>query len=343
MKKLLSKLGLKTGEVTDKGDESFSAYALERLKNPLVDLCLRARRLASLRSKYLSKFLRSIGSGDTLRYSLHQLKGDEFGTVSGRYSGTNMSQQIMKGSQQVEKFKSEEHIIREAIIPDEGFNICSADAAGIEFRLFVHYSKSERLLAYYRKDPHTDFHNIVTESLKGPSFMKLEWKPRRARGKILSFGSVYGLSNPETAAEQLECEVEEAIQAMDEYHQDFPEVGRVLRACSNLARNRGYVRTILGRRARFPHKNRLHSAFNRVDQGSAADLNKLKLRRTYRERKTLGIHKMRLTLHDEIVNDKDPDPIYTKRWQEMLDEQEVPLSVPILWEVAEGKNWKECE
>lgn len=339
---LFKKLNLESGYVTPTGEMSFAGWALEKLNHPIINLALKARRLASLRSKYVSKFLRSIGKGDILRYSLHQLKGDEYGTVSGRFSGTNMSQQIMKSSRQEEKF-GPTHIIRELVIPDEGFEFFSADAAGIEFRLFVHYSQSERLIAEYRKNPRTDFHQIVTDRMRSLVFLRLPPKPRRSKGKKLSFSKIYGLSNPDSAADQLECSREEAIELMAGYDQDFPEAGRLLRHAMRLAEHRGYVKTTLGRRARFPHKQRLHSALNRVLQGDAADINKQKLREVWREKKTLGIHKLRLTLHDEMAGDKDKDPIYTKRLQELLDEQTCQRSVPILWEVSTGINWRVCE
>jgi DNA polymerase-1 len=341
MFRLCQYLGVRSPEVTEKGEESYSAYAIEKINHPLLNRALRARRVASLRSKYIHKFLSQIGRDDTLYYSLHQLKGDEYGTVSGRYSGTNMSQQIMKVSRQRVKF-GDDHIIREAVIPDDGFCTMTADAKQIEFRLFVHYSQSERLLDYYRRDPETDFHNITMDKLTGYSFMKLDPKPRRERAKKVNFSVVYGLSDEENAAKQLECELEEAVEILRDYHRDMPEVNRLLRGASNLAAKRGYVKTILNRRARFPHKQRLHSALNRVLQGTAAELNKIKLKIVYDNRKWLGVHKMRLTLHDEIMGDNDRDPIYKKRWQEKLDEQSIPLSVPILWEVNSGSNWAGC-
>lgn len=341
MMRLFQFLKIESPEVTSKGEESYSAYAIEKIGHPVLLKALRARRVASLRSKYIRKWLNQVGSDNTLYYSLHQLKGDEYGTVSGRFSGTNMSQQIMKVSRQKLKF-GPDHIIRELVIPDEGFDIGTADAKQIEFRLFVHYSQSERLIDYYRRDPETDFHNITMDKLTGDSFMKLDPKPRRERAKKVNFSVVYGLSDEENAAKQLECSAEEAHDILKDYHNDMPEVNRLLRGASRIAARRKFVKTILDRRARFPKGERLHSALNRVLQGSAADLNKIKLKVCYDNRKWLGIHKMRLTLHDEIMGDRERDPMYTKRWQEILDRQEIELSVPILWDVNQGKNWKEC-
>jgi DNA polymerase-1 len=342
MAQLFRSLGLESPDKTGGGDESFTAYAITKLNHPVLNRALRARRLASLRSKYVHKFLRVARNGH-FYFSLHQLKGDDYGTISGRYSGTDGCQQIMKVDRQVEKM-GPDYIIRELCEPAPGKVWGSADAKQIEFRLMVHYSRSQRLIKMYEQNPNIDFHDIATGFLtKSPSFASMPFKNARRRGKILSFGIVYGLSSVDTAAEQLECSREEAAEAMADYDEALPEPRRLLRQCTNVADTRGYVKTILNRRGRFPDKKGMHRAFSRVGQGSAADINKLKLLEFYNNRELLGIDPMRLTLHDEINADVDPDPKYINRWQEVLDSQSVPLDVPILWEVKFGKNWAECK
>jgi DNA polymerase I-like protein with 3'-5' exonuclease and polymerase domains len=69
---------------------------------------------------------------------------------------------------------------------------------------------------------------------------------------------------------------------------------------------------------------------------------KLKMLRVYNERNTIGIHKMRQQVHDEQCGDKDPDPKYTKLIEECFNVQEVPLRVPILWDLTVGQDWGKC-
>ncbi len=342
LSRLFKKLGLETIEATDSGKESFTARELERHgKNEIVQMVLRARRLDSLNSKYFKKFTKARSH---LYYSLHQLKGDRFGTISGRFSGTNMSQQLMKVARQIERL-GDEYIVRECVIPDDGFLTLAADARQIEPRLFVHYAQDEQLLKAYRKNPNLDFYTDLVHPLllKIPSYAAMPPKTQRMYNKTGTLGKFYGLSNEESAADQLKCSPAEAADFMESYDKAFPAVGRLMRLAMSLAKRRGYVKTILGRRARFPNGEKLHTTVNRVMQGSAADINKVKLKEVYDNRATLGISKMRLTVHDEIVGDIDPDPKYKQLVQELLDTQSVPTSVKILWDAGTGANWANCE
>jgi len=68
---------------------------------------------------------------------------------------------------------------------------------------------------------------------------------------------------------------------------------------------------------------------------------KIKLLETYRNRKTLGIG-LRATVHDELDGDIDKDPIYKKRFKELLEAPDSRIScrVPLLWDVETGANWR---
>lgn len=348
LSQLFKKLGLESIEATDSGKESFTARELERCAKfePVLELVLRARRLDSLNSKYFKKFVKA---GSHLYYSLHQLKGDAYGTISGRFSGTNMSQQLMKVARQIERLGSE-YIVRECVIPDEGFLTLAADAKQIEPRLFVHYAQlldtptSRWLKREYDKNPELDFYDLVQGFVeKIPSLAAMDKKTKRMYVKTGTLGKFYGLSNEESAADQLRCSVAEAANFMADYDEAFDIVRKLMNKCVQIVERRGYIKTVLGRRARLKEKGKSYIFMNRLMQGSAGDVNKIKLKETYDNRQTIGVHKMRLTLHDEIIGDIDPDPKYKARTQELLDTQSLPeLSIPILWDVATGANWREC-
>ena len=145
------------------------------------------------------------------------------------------------------------------------------------------------------------------------------------------------------------------------YNEQLPEVEPLMRLASHLAQDRcssycrmddvlhtrfagmenfnhrGYVQTILGRRARFIDGNRAHKAFNNVNQGTAADILKLKQLDVYHERKRLDFT-MRATVHDELVGDTS-DLEHARQLQCVLDQQAIQLKVPILWAVKMGPNW----
>lgn len=349
MKALFEKLGLPH-------QDTFTAEVLIATKHPVVLKALRIRRLKSLLSKYLDKYAHVL-QGDKLPFSLYQLRANDEnrGTITGRFSSANVNiQQVMKVEQQIEDFGSEDFIIRELFIPDDGLEMFAADASQIEFRLFAHYSGSDRLIRRYHEEPDVDFHQIVADMIG----------QKRKDAKHNNFGKLYGMGIEKLAIRLgytctcapfgtmrefwkkehhgSSCPALVAIDIAATYDEEFPEAKRLMNKAMQLAEQRGYVKTLLGRRGRFPEKRGFHKAINKVIQGSAADINKLTLVELYRHRKDLGISKLRLTVHDEAVGDFHPDPAFKTRLKEFLDHPVLDLKVPILWDVETGANWREC-
>jgi DNA polymerase-1 len=343
---------------TSKGGASFEADFLEKVKNDDVQLALKVRRLDSLLSKYLVKYLKALDSKNILRYSLHQLRSTEenYGTISGRFSMAAPSQRAGANLQQVMRVKDQlkmvgpDWIIRELFIPEPGKVFVAADAAQIEFRLFAHYAKSEKLLQAYRDNPRVDFHDKVRDLIRMviPDF-------DRQPAKTMNFTKVYGGGRAKVASE-LGLPRKKADVFVDAYDQEFPEVQVLLDQATRLANERGYVKTYLGRRARFVKPSskdpkirqieeiqyKPHSALNRVLQGTAGDVMKKKIKEVYDNRKDLQLT-ARYPVHDELDGDQPPDPAYASRFEELLNEQSTKFRVPILWEVGSGRNWAEAK
>lgn len=135
--------------------------------------------------------------------------------------------------------------------------------------------------------------------------------------------------------------LQSAIEVFDLYDQQFPAAAEMLKLAKETAGERGYVRTIMGRRARFPKKQRVHSALNRVVQGTAADINKRVLVEIYRLRKELTLT-LRMTVHDEVDADLG-DESKLPRIEEVFNHQYIPLRVPILWDAEVGPSWGEAK
>lgn len=331
-------------EVTS-GKRTFTEEELLSLKHPVTNTVVLLRQLNGLLGGFLDKFHDGL-DGDTLRSQFHQLKSDKGGTISGRFSSSGggdllrgysyNAQQTIKPKLQI-RTTGDRWIVRELFIADEGQEYFACDASQIEYRLFGHFTNAPKVVKAYLEDEHTDFHQMTMD-------MILPHKPDidRDTAKNTSFSRLYGAQAP-TFAATAGITVKEAELVLKVYDTIFPEAKIFADRTQSDAKVRGYVTTILGRRARFKTNDRFHSAVNRVIQGSAADLMKLKLRRIYRERETLGITKLRQTVHDEQTGDKDPDPKYTKLIQECFAVQEIPLRVPIIWEMKTGTNWRECK
>jgi DNA polymerase-1 len=266
--------------------------------------------------------------------------------------GANL-QQVFRVNSQREAFgfdaddASHDHeiyIVRSLFEAEQG-DYLSADAQSIEYRLAAHFADSEKLITAYQADVRqleqgrltdkwVDFHRIVGD------FINPVKRVTRNVVKNTNFCLVYGGSD-ERVAETLDMSREESDPICLIWRATFPEFKTLQRKAESLAKGRGFVRTLAGRRARFPMKEYCHAAINYVIQGSAADIMKQKLVELHRERKDTGLV-MRQTVHDEV----DGDALTSETAQKVrviLNRQSFPqLKVPIVWEVSTGKNWAEA-
>jgi DNA polymerase-1 len=129
-------------------------------------------------------------------------------------------------------------------------------------------------------------------------------------------------------------------EVLDIYRRVVPGADDVLKQAKDQAETEGFVTTILGRRTRFKDGNRSHKAVNAIIQGTAADIMKQKLVEVHAARKDTGFL-LRFTVHDEVDGDV-PNIEAAKKVEDILNFQSFPLRIPILWDVATGRNWKEC-
>jgi DNA polymerase I-like protein with 3'-5' exonuclease and polymerase domains len=342
--------------------------------DPYIEMALRLEKLADLESKYLHKYRATI-EGGVIRYALHQLRSDDGGTVSGRFSSAALSddkgekdginaQQVMDPDKQLAGY-GPGYIIKELFIEDEeDCEMAAADAEQIEYRVFADEANSPRINAAYDKDPWLKFHHLIHEMLK-PYRPDLLYK----QAKNINFMKVYGggmvklammmgfLTEAEGAALNAEFagvkygvpknhpKLVRAVEVNAIYERELPEVPALLRAAQQQALGQGFVTTKLGRRTRFPQGRRAHKALNAKIQGTAADINKKKIcelrKRRKAEKKKL---KLRITNHDEFVVGLPKDNGQTFGWMMgVLNEQTTPTRIPILWAGKTGPNWAVCK
>jgi DNA polymerase-1 len=351
MAKLFHELHLEPG-YTEEGNISFDADVLKKYKDhPVIQLVIEARNLENLRNKYITSYYDDIEGDGLLRYALHQLRTDEGGTISGRFSSSKLLrgnkkqkskgkniQQVFAVEKQKERF-GDKFIVRQLFVPEQGKWLIAADAAQIEYRIFASMTGSKKILKRYKDDPTVSYHKMIWELVK-PYKADIQYKPV----KNLNFAKIYGAGRNKVA-DMLELPRHESDKFVNLYDKMFPEAAALLNQAAHIAKKRGYIKTILGRRARFPEGKRLHKALNSAIQGGAADIMKLKLIELAKERKKLGLT-MRMTVHDEFVGDV-PDIETAYKVSEILNFQSEAfaskLKVPILWDLAIGRNWMECE
>lgn len=324
-----------------------------------IKLAYEGKQIRSLESKALNAFDRSLGKDGKIRYSLNQLKikrneGTGKGAATGRFSSSGGGSEINGVNiQQVIDDEKQERIevikdfpIRRLIKPADGKKWLSADAMQIEFRLFAHYSQSDRLRKAYFENPLIDFHDFVAANIMYKQYDLAYIKKSGLRKKIknINFGKLYGMGIWKLANIYLHCSLEEAEEAARHYDREFPEAKDLMNAVSGMAERRGWVKTILGRIHKFGPEidKRYYAALNYVIQGSAADIMKKKLLLLYNTRKETGFN-MRFTVHDEVDGDI-PDLESAIKVKRMLNEPEFKqIQIPILWSTGIGDSWMDIE
>jgi DNA polymerase-1 len=241
--------------------------------------------------------------------------------------------------------------IRQAFLPEGGWQLLAADYSQIELRLLAHFSGDEALRKAFADD--RDVHTTVAAQINGVGEDAVSSEMRRV-AKTVNFGVLYGMS-PHGLAERLHISRDEATKFIDAYFARYPRVQEYQERLLEDCRKRGYVSTILGRRRRidgirprtsYHHRSQPErEAINMEIQGSAADLIKLAM---------LGLHRrlakdkrrarMLLQIHDELVFEVPPEEL-----QEFVavvrDEMTTPiqkrlrLQVPLKVDTAAGPNW----
>jgi DNA polymerase I-like protein with 3'-5' exonuclease and polymerase domains len=354
----------------DSEKPSFAEEVIAEVDHPIVVKAHYAGQLASLNSKTFAAYARLIDSEGVLRYDINQLRGDEGGTVSGRFS-IGYIQQVPNHDNHSAVF-GEQWFPRRLFISRSGLYL-AGDAAQIEYRVFASYAGNPRVLQAYADDPDLSFHKMTWEMIKpfkpdmsythqkSMNFMKLY------AGKLIKLAVMMGhITRREgdqikaSKTQWTDPRLATAREIERIYARQLPEVDLLTKRAEHLAKtkcdkwckrgdrlhrefpHRGYVRTASGRRSRFADGYKTYRALNRVISGTAADINKQKLVELHRERKRTGFL-MRMTVHDEVGGDAQT-PETATMVSEILNRQSFPeLKVPIRWSVKTGANWAEAK
>ena len=243
--------------------------------------------------------------------------------------------------------------IRQAFIPQDGWQLVTADYSQIELRLLAHFSGDENLKTAYAEN--RDIHTQVAGEIFGVAADAVTSDMRRV-AKTVNFGVIYGMS-AHGLAERLGIDRKEADKFITNYFARYPAVLTYQDTLLNNARENGYVKSILGRQRKFDptairpktsyqsRNGAEREAINMEIQASAADLMKLALLNvSKRMRQEKLAARMLLSVHDELVFEAPPAEVKTLAAvvrHEMT--AAMTLSVPLAVDVSAGPNWLEGE
>lgn len=177
-------------------------------------------------------------------------------------------------------------------------------------------------------------------------------KEMRATCKMVNFGIIYGIS-AFGLAQRLGTNRTHAAELISTYFELYPGVKRYMDQTVAMARENGYVETLMGRRRPLRDINSRNgtvrsaaerTAINTPVQGSAADLIKLAMVAVHRE---MAARKMRsrliLQVHDELVFDvlrEEAEPLEVLVRECMT--RVMALKVPLKVDIGIGDNWLEA-
>jgi DNA polymerase I-like protein with 3'-5' exonuclease and polymerase domains len=336
------------------GLPSFTKSFLDSCEHPVAKMIVEAREINKTHGTFLQPYLEFSKHDGRIHPHVNQLRSDEGGTVTGRLSMANPNLQQVPARHEVIG-----PLVRSLFLPEEGEMWASCDFSSQEPRLLVHYASlldlpgAEKMVEAYHQDANTDFHQMVAD-MAGI---------KRKQAKTIGLGLMYGMGKGKLAA-SLDMGMDEASDLLEVFHKKVPylkgTVNAVMQRIEHPASG-GAIRTLLGRKCRFPlweprewgvnkalpydqavieYGRQVKRAFtykglNRLIQGSAADQTKAAM---------IALDKagfdLLLQVHDEVamsVKSKDEAQEAAR-----IMEGAVKLAVPSRVDVEIGRSWGEA-
>ena len=208
------------------------------------------------------------------------------------------------------------------------------DYGQIEYRLICNIAcgeAGEEVRRQYAENPHMDFHQYVVD-LTGLS---------RKYAKNMSFGVSFGMGLA-SMAENFGWTMERAEEISEQYHKHMPFVAPTLALVGDVAKKRGYIRTVCGSHARLPNPNKSYTMLNRYTQGSGGECLKSSIVQAYKEGLWERL-KTSNTVHDELnfpyLTPTRECMVAFYRMAEVMRTSVKGLKVPLEAEIELGENW----
>jgi DNA polymerase I-like protein with 3'-5' exonuclease and polymerase domains len=352
--KAFDKLGIPYPKTTT-GLPSFTKTFLDGHPHEIAKLIIEAREFNKTHGTFLEPYLRHSAADGRIHPHVNQMRSEDGGTVTGRLSMNNPNLQQVPARHEIIG-----PLVRSLFLPEEGQLWAANDFSSQEPRLLVHYATlldlpgAERMAEAYRNDPNTDFHQMVAD-MAGI---------KRKAAKTIGLGLMYGMGK-QKLANSLDLPLDEAAELINTFHLKVPflkgTVNSVMKRIDHPASG-GSIRTLLGRKCRFPlwepveyginkalpreqaiveygpriKRAMTYKGLNRLIQGSAADQTKAAM---------VALNKagfrLLLQVHDEVavsVNNKEEALAAAE-----IMRNAVQLEVPSKVDTEIGPSWGEAK
>tara|TARA_B100000085_G_scaffold75147_1_gene67493 strand:- start:992 stop:2929 length:1938 start_codon:yes stop_codon:yes gene_type:complete len=239
--KVFDQLGLEYERTAKANEPSFTKNFLLNHKHPVVGMIAEARKINKVRTTFIDTILEHEHLG-RIHADINQIRSDDGGTVTGRFSYSNPNLQQIPA-----RDPATGPLLRSLFIPEDNCKWGCFDYSQQEPRLVAHYAlrfslpSAVTISESYSNDPSTDFHQIVAEMAEID----------RKDAKTINLGLFYGMGKAKLQAE-LGVSKEKSDELFNTYHSRVPFVKQLMNEIMSAAQSRGQIKTLLGRRCRFP-------------------------------------------------------------------------------------------
>lgn len=351
---------------TEKGNDSVSNEFLLSLKeDPLAQLLGKYRQQEKIRRDFIQGMILEGSHKGYLHPQWFQTRGSGF--MSGDDVGGTRSGRIACANPNLSQIPTRHPLlgplVRSLFIPEDGERWWKGDAKQQEPRISVHYAYlfkcagADTARQAYMDNPNLDYHNLTMDMVN-----KVRSSPiTRNQAKTINLGVAYGMGKAKLA-KGLGLSQSMAVDILDSYHEGFPFMKELMGKAMQVADERGFVKTVLGRRRHFDaweptrfqrgawpvkgyeaarakygpgiRKAGLHKAMNSVVQGSAAEMIKTAMVNAFED----GIPLL-ITLYDEL-GASVANETTAKRLADIF-ESAIKFEVPQVCEWKLQTNWSE--
>ncbi len=325
-----------------KSGYSTDVDVLEKLKreDPIIEKILEYRQLMKLNSTYIEGLKPYINPKTKRIHSFfHQTI-----TATGRISSTEPNLQNIPTRFELGKR------VRKVFKPEEGKIYIDSDYSQIELRVLAHISEDEHMIRAFQEGQ--DIHKqAASKVFKTP--IEEVTKEQRSDAKAVNFGIVYGISDF-GLGEQLGISRKKAKEYITEYLEQYAGIKAFMEGITKKATEEGYVETLFNRRRYIPELKSSNymvrqfgarAAMNTPIQGTAADIMKIAMIKVYQEIQKRRLQsKIVLQVHDEMMIEAlEEEKEEVKEILKQSMETAISLTVPLIADISEARNWYDCK
>lgn len=334
---ILQELNIETGKKTATGQISTSKDILTELAltYDIAQFIIDYRELDKLKSTYSDVLPKQIASDGRIHGKLNQTIA-----ATGRLSSTDPNLQNIPIRTELGQQ------IRRAFIPEKGNKLISADYSQLELRLLAYVTRDERMLEAFKNNE--DIHAQTAKLVFGAK-TDAELKEKRRLAKIVNFAIAYAVE-AFGLSQRVGLTRAEAKEVIQNYYDTYKGVKKFMDETPEVAREKGFVTSIYGRRRYFPSINDRNynvrsraerEAINMPLQGTASDIVKIAMLKVDAALKHADLKtKMIMQVHDELLFESPENEV--EKATEIIKqamETAVELDVPLIVEVGAGTNW----